>query len=217
MAGAPSDLDLSVKGDFREQLPAPTWSHGDRATTAGIARFVRRAQSWFTRWILCRGSKVAYLRRLGVRIGPQSALLNEVGEYGTEPWLIEIGARVTITSGVFFLTHDGSSRLFRHAIEGGSTFGNRFAPIRVLDNSFVGVRSILMPGVTIGPNSIVGAGSVVTRDVPPGTVAVGTPARVVCTLDEYVETYRSKMIPGLSSDRLELRRQLTKHFWGEDR
>jgi carbonic anhydrase/acetyltransferase-like protein (isoleucine patch superfamily) len=80
--------------------------------------------------------------------------------------------------------------------------------VRVLDNCFVGVNSILMPGVTVGPNSIVGAGSVVTRDVPARSVAAGVPARVLCTLDEYVETYRQRMIPGLSSDRSELRRQL---------
>jgi hypothetical protein len=40
---------------------------------------------------------------------------------------------------------------------------------------------------------------------------------VLCALDEYVEAYRQAMIPGLSSDRLELRRQLTRHFWGEER
>jgi serine acetyltransferase len=74
-----------------------------------------------------------------------------------------------------------------------------------------------MPGISIGPDSIVGAASVVTRDVPPGTVAAGTPARTLSTLGEYVERYRQAMIPGLSSDRRELRAQLTRHFWGEER
>ena len=61
----------------------------------------------------------------------------------------------------------------------------------MLDNCVVGMRAILLPGVTIGPDSIVGAGSVVTRDVPPRTVAAGVPARVLCTLDEYAERYRA--------------------------
>jgi acetyltransferase-like isoleucine patch superfamily enzyme len=204
-------------GEERPVAAAPTWSHGDRSATQKLRRVARALEGVLGRWVLCRGNKVAYLRRLGARIGTQSAILNRVEDFGTEPWLVEIGSRVTITTGVLFLTHDGSSRIFRHRIEGASAFGNRFAPVRVLDNSFVGARTILMPGVTVGPDSIVGAGSVVVRDVPPGTVAAGVPARVLCTLEEYVKTYRAKMIPGLSSDRAELRRQLTRRFWGEDR
>jgi acetyltransferase-like isoleucine patch superfamily enzyme len=128
--------------------------------------------------------------------------------FGTEPWLVEIGARTTIAAGVVFLTHDGSSRIFRHLIPEGSAFGNRFGRVRVGDDCFVGVNTILLPGVNVGPMSIVGAGSVVTRDVPPRTVAAGVPARALCTLDEYIESYRRKMIPGLPSDRASLRRRL---------
>ena len=116
-----------------------------------------------------------------------------------------------------FVTHDGASRVFRERIAGGSAFGNAFAPIRVLDDSMIGLRAILMPGVTVGPRSIVGAGSLVTSDVPPETVVGGFPARVLCRLDEYERKYRDRMIPGLSSDRGELRRQLTQRFWGEAR
>jgi acetyltransferase-like isoleucine patch superfamily enzyme len=160
---------------------------------------------------------VACLRRRGTRVGRHTAILNRPSEFGTEPWLVEIGSRVTVTAGVLFLTHDGASRIFRDRIDGSSVFGNRFGAVRVLDDCFVGVRAILMPGVTIGPASIVGAGSIVTRDVPPQTVVAGAPARVVCTLDEYVERYKAGMIPGLSSDRSELRRQLTLRFWKEER
>jgi acetyltransferase-like isoleucine patch superfamily enzyme len=197
--------------------PAPPWAHGDN----GLGRLARRllevVGEGFVQSVLCRGSKVACLRRRGARVGSQTSILNRVRDFGSEPWLVEIGSRVTVTAGVVFLTHDGASRVFRHRIEGGSPFGNRFGPIRVLDNSVVGVRAILLPGVTIGPNSIVGAGSVVTRDVPPGTVAAGVPARVVSTIEECEEKYRATMIPGLSSDRKELRRQLTRRFWGEER
>ena len=186
----------------------PTWAHGDQGLPGSLSRALRALASLGERFVLCRGDKVRYLRRLGARIGDKTAVLTDVRSFGTEPWLVEIGARVTIAAGVVFLTHDGSSRIFRHLIPGGSPFGNRFGRVRVADDCFVGVNAILMPGVTVGPMSIVGAGSVVTRDVPPRTVAAGVPARALCTLDEYIEAYRRKMIPGLPSDRASLRPRL---------
>jgi acetyltransferase-like isoleucine patch superfamily enzyme len=192
----------------------PAWATDRRGVMGALTRRLLR---FLERWVLCRGSKVAYLRRRGARIGDQTAILTRVEDFGTEPWLIEIGSRVSIAAGVVFITHDGASRVIRDRIRGGSAFGNCFAPIRVRENSMVGLRTILMPGVTIGPDSIVGAGSLVTRSVPPGCVACGVPARVVGTVEQYVESYRSRMIPGLSSDRAELRRQLTRRFWGEER
>jgi maltose O-acetyltransferase len=57
-------------------------------------------------------------------------------------------------------------------------------PISVGDNAWIGGGAIVLPGVSIGPDSVVGAGSVVTRDVPARSVVVGNPARVVRTLAE---------------------------------
>lgn len=168
-------------------------------------------------FVVCGGDKVRYLRSLGVRIGEGCDILNRVENYLTEPWLIEIGNRVTVTSGVGFITHDGSSRLFRDGLPGSSPFGNRFATIVIRDNCFIGVDSIIMPGVTIGPNSIVGVRSLVNKDVPPGVVVAGAPARVICTLDEYIERYRQKMIPIDAKDRDALRKELTWKLWGEER
>jgi acetyltransferase-like isoleucine patch superfamily enzyme len=196
---------------------APTWEHGGRSVAQNLRRATVEVREGFARWVLCRGNKIAYLRRLGVRIGRGTTVIARVRDFGTEPWLIELGSRVSIAAGVLFITHDGATRVFRDRIPEGSIYGNRFAPIRVLDNCIVGARSILMPGVTLGPDSVVGAGSIVTRDVPPRSVAAGVPAKVLCSLDEYVERYRREMIPGLSSDRAALRRQLTLRFWGEER
>jgi maltose O-acetyltransferase len=57
-------------------------------------------------------------------------------------------------------------------------------PIAIGDNVWLGGGAIVLPGVTIGANAVVGAGSVVTRDVPANVVVVGNPARVVRSLDE---------------------------------
>lgn len=55
-------------------------------------------------------------------------------------------------------------------------------PVRIGDNVWLGVRVIVLPGVTIGEHSVVGAGSVVTSDIPPRSLAVGSPARVIRSL-----------------------------------
>ncbi len=52
-------------------------------------------------------------------------------------------------------------------------------PVRVEENVWIGAGAILLPGVTVGKNSVIGAGSVVTRDIPPNVVALGTPCRVL--------------------------------------
>lgn len=180
-------------------------------------KIFRRIDEFLALYVFSRGDRIRYLRRLGTRIGEGCQILTSYDAFGTEPWLIEIGNRVTITLGVVFLTHDGASRLFRDQIPGGSRYGNRFGRILIQDNSFIGANSILLPGVKVGPNSIVGAGSVVNKDVPPNMVYAGVPAKPIMTLEEYIENYKSKMLPIQANDRQALREELTRYFWGEVR
>lgn len=168
-------------------------------------------------YLFHRGNKITYLRTQGVKIGDNCQLLNQPFNFGTEPWLIEIGDKVTITNGVFLITHDASSRLFRDTLPDSSPFGNRFGKILIHNNCFVGINSIILPDVSIGPNSIVGAGSVVNKDVPPNTVVAGVPARPICSLDDFIEKYRIKSIPVGAKNRDDLRKELTQFFWGEER
>jgi acetyltransferase-like isoleucine patch superfamily enzyme len=197
---------------------SPPWPMKSSQSHWGrIAYLCERTKEAFVFNLLCVRSTEKYLRHLGARIGPNCEIQNKAHDFGSEPWLIEIGSRVTITHGVVLITHDGSSRVFRHFLPEGSIFGNRFAPIRVLDNSFIGVNAIILPGVTIGPNSIVGAGSVVNRDVPPNTVVAGVPARAICSVEQYIEKYRSRMVPIAALNRKDLRYELTLRFWGEKR
>jgi maltose O-acetyltransferase len=99
-------------------------------------------------------------------------------------FLIEIGNRVTI-SDARILTHDGSTKR-----ELGRS---RVGRVVIGDDVFVGADAILLPGVKVGSKVIIGAGAVVTHDIPDNSVAVGSPARVIMTYDEYIEKNRRAM------------------------
>ena len=58
---------------------------------------------------------------------------------------------------------------------------------------FIGVGTIILPGVTIGNNVLIGVGSVVSHDIPDNSVAMGTPARVVKSLDDYLDREKGRM------------------------
>lgn len=63
------------------------------------------------------------------------------------------------------------------------------APVRIGRNCWIGAGALLMPGVTIGDNTVVGAGSVVTKDLPADVVAVGNPCRVLRPVNEHDRTF----------------------------
>lgn len=123
---------------------------------------------------LLRGPEEA-ARAAGVVIGKECRILSRIAT--SEPWLVSIGDRVTITGGVVFATHDGSGYHVRD--DRGRRY--RYAPITIGDDVFVGQNTVILPGVRIGDGAIVGAGSVLTRSVPAGTVVAGNPAHVIST------------------------------------
>lgn len=132
---------------------------------------------------------VRYAQKLGVTVGDSCRIY--ISSWGSEPFLISIGDRVTITSGVKLLTHDGSTWLIRD--EQGRRY-QRYAPISIGSDVFIGVNTIVMPGVTIGSRVVIGAGSVVTKDVPDNSVAVGNPARVISSFDQLDSKIRASCV-----------------------
>lgn len=101
---------------------------------------------------------------------------------------IHIGNQVMIASNVQIYTASHpvlpKERLVPDWKERGTTFFRTYArSVVIRDNAWIGGGCIILPGVTVGENSVVGAGSVVTRDVPDNCVAAGNPCRVIRSLD----------------------------------
>lgn len=100
---------------------------------------------------------------------------------------IEIGNNVLIASNVQIYTATHSTKVKERTMQDwdeSKAICNTYAlPVKIEDNVWIGGGAILLPGVTIGKNSVVGAGSVVTRSIPPNCVAVGNPCKVI----KYVE------------------------------
>ena len=104
-----------------------------------------------------------------------------------------IGENVRITSGVRITTHDGGSWTLRHMYSELADI-DRFGRVSIGDNSHIGMDAMIMPGVSIGKNCIVGARSVVTHDVPDNTVVAGVPARPIGTIERYREKHSSEFV-----------------------
>lgn len=120
----------------------------------------------------------------GMKVG-KNFFVQGIPNFGSEPFLIEIGDHVTIAENVGFINHGGDARVTKR-IERYKN-GRNFGRIRIGNNSFVGKGSVIMPGVSIGNNCIIGSLSVVSSSVPDNSVYVGSPAKFICTIDEYGE------------------------------
>jgi len=132
---------------------------------------------------------VKYAKRIGVNISGVLYIYGRV-VWSTEPWIITIGNNVHITNGVTFLTHDGGTLIFRQFQPDLEIT----KPIVVGDNVYIGYNTMILPGVNIGNNVVIGAGSIVTKDIPDNSVAVGNPAKVIKTSDEYFEKLKRESL-----------------------
>ena len=125
------------------------------------------------------------LIKMGLKVGNNFVRLNGVILDPSHCWLIEIGDNVTMAPRVHVLAHDASTKTFLNYTKiGRVTIGN---------NVFIGAESVILPNVKIGNNVIVGANSTVTKDIPDGVVVAGNPARIICTLEEYLAKQKKQM------------------------
>jgi maltose O-acetyltransferase len=140
------------------------------------------------------------LRGMGMHIGKGVNLPLSTWIDDSHCFLISIGDNCGFGEGCAILAHDAMPNEYIDATKIGR--------VVIHESCHFGTRAIILPGVKIGPRSIVGANSVVAKDIPPETVASGNPARVICTLDEYLNKHREWMskMPTFSYD------EYVRHF-----
>lgn len=133
--------------------------------------------------ILSKINKKKYAVKIGVNFKGDLNKVHIYGDvkWGTEPWIISIESDVYITDHCTFITHDGGTLLFRKYVPDLEIT----KPIVINEKVYIGNNVTILPGVTIGSNTIVAAGAVVTKDLPPNGVYGGVPARFIKTIDDY--------------------------------
>ena len=125
------------------------------------------------------------LVRCGMKVGKNFVRMNRVIIDDSHSWLISIGDDVTLAPRVHIIAHDASTTVHLGYTKIGCVMiGNRV---------FVGAESVILPGVSIGDDVIIGANSTVTHDIPSGMVVAGSPARIICTTKEYLDKERERM------------------------
>jgi maltose O-acetyltransferase len=128
------------------------------------------------------------LRKQGANVGRNVQIVDKKN-FLYEPWcanLIEIQDEVIIAAGVRLVSHDSSYANIADDLP------TKYGKIIIEKKAYIGVNSTILPGVVIGTGSLIGAGSVVNRNIPPRSVAVGNPVKIVSTVDEGIKKYMER-------------------------
>ncbi len=132
-----------------------------------------------------------FAKKIGVNVKGRLKIYGaNTGMFGSEPWLITLGDNVHIVGGTSFINHDGGVLILR----------DKYPTLEITkridigDNVYIGLNSIIMPGVRIGNNVIIGAGSIVNKNIPDNSVYAGVPAKFIKTLEEYLSKVQEESL-----------------------
>lgn len=161
----------------------------------------------------------AFLRKRGVIIGegtvfyhPRTANVDV-----TRPSLVTIGSNCLFNEQFTLLTHDWVSGTF---IKAGMEYLPSSGRVTIGNNVQFGHRCMVLKGVTIGDNCFIGAGSLVTKDIPANSIAAGIPCKVICSLEEFYKKREVKCVLEAMDYARSLeerfgRRPMPSDFWDE--
>ena len=149
-----------------------------------INKIKNKVRAFIFRKILSNRMQIEYLKKKGMIIGENCDIQDPAKYYGMDFNKVIIGNHVTVASSAMLIPHDGSLRVLSGTVSRVKGRMGFLGLIKIHDNCFIGANAIVLPGVEIGPNSIVAAGSIVTKSVPANTVYGGNPASLICTIEE---------------------------------
>lgn len=167
----------------------------------------------FRLWTMIKSTdRVSYLRKKKVfgHIGNNVTIMDrKVPLYAN---LIRIHDNVRIASNVTFVTHDVTHSML-NTMEGSSSHQETVGCIEIMDNVFIGTNVTILSNVRIGSNVIVAAGAVVTKDVPDNSVVGGVPAKVICTMNTYLQNRKESYPEYLKPRKQTVSPELEKWCW----
>lgn len=122
-------------------------------------------------------SQIEQLQERGLKLGANNIIHSPDCFDSLYPWLIEVGDNCMFSTEVKVLAHDSSTCFVTDYAKVGR--------VRIGSNVYLGFRTTVLCNVTIGDNVIVGANSLVNKDLASGGVYAGNPARYICSIEEY--------------------------------
>lgn len=186
---------------FSQALKQATINHGYKGPFAQISfLFDRNKDHWLqvlSRIVPYNGLRIKLQRARGVKIGKKVHLGPMVTIDDVYPYFVKIEDGVSISGQCFIIAHSIPDEFYSEATE------SFVAPVIIKKNVWLAVNVVIFPGVTIGEGSIVAAGSVVSKPIPPFVLAAGTPAVVKKDISGKVKNkYSEKEFVGILDQRM---------------
>jgi maltose O-acetyltransferase len=138
--------------------------------------------------------KLTNLIANGLTLGKNVTIMPHVSIDPSYPYLISIGNNCSLSNGVVIIAHDAATFKFTNGY-------TRLGKVDIKDNCYIGTNVIILPGVTIGPNVLIAAGSVVNKNIPPNSCVAGVPARFYYKFDDFIKNRKEqiKLMPSFNS------------------